>query len=110
MILSKLSRQQTSLKECRAIALVGFPSHHYPVLPRTALGAPLLTYRSQGQCLYHPKATRRRLHNVPQLPHDETFTTQGVGRALSPQAYRIAWHEYQSHLVTRLNELTVGMD
>ncbi|KAL9099617.1 MAG: hypothetical protein Q9163_004906 [Psora crenata] len=57
---------------------------------------------------YNPKATRRRVHNVPQLTHDEAFTNNGIGRAFTPEAFNIAWHQYQGHLVNRLNEMTAG--
>ncbi|KAM0802700.1 Manganese/iron superoxide dismutase [Usnea florida] len=82
MILSPLSRQQTALPKCR----------------------PLI----QTQCLCRPKTQRRRLHKVPQLVHNETFSKDGVPGMLSSDGFDLAWHQYQGHVVDRLNRLTAG--
>ena len=49
---------------------------------------------------------RRSLHNVPPLTHD---FTNGVPGLLSPAGFDIAWTQYQSLMVEKLNNLTVGM-
>lgn len=46
---------------------------------------------------------------VPQLVHDEAFRKDGVRGMLSANGFLLAWHEYQGHLVDRINKLTAGM-
>ena len=49
---------------------------------------------------------RRSLHQVPTLPHDYS---QGVPNLMSPGGFAIAWSEYMSLMVEKLNALTAGM-
>ncbi|TKA70283.1 hypothetical protein B0A55_06740 [Friedmanniomyces simplex] len=51
---------------------------------------------------------RRALHHVPPLEFDETFKTKGIPGLISQHGYRIAWTDYQSLMVQKLNELTAG--
>ncbi|KAK2810710.1 hypothetical protein FQN50_002753 [Emmonsiellopsis sp. PD_5] len=50
----------------------------------------------------------RFVHNVPQLGHGQSFQEKGVPDLLSPQGFDIAWTQYQSFLVQKLNLLTAG--
>lgn len=49
---------------------------------------------------------RRQLHQVPELPHDYS---QGVPNLMSPAGFAIAWNDYMTLMVEKLNALTVGM-
>ena len=73
-------------------------------------GSPLaLTdYSWQKKCLFAPKTQRRGRHYVPALTHGQKFARDGVGDAMSPDGFDIAWTQYQGYTVSRLNELTVG--
>ncbi|KAK3113793.1 hypothetical protein LTR53_008571 [Teratosphaeriaceae sp. CCFEE 6253] len=51
---------------------------------------------------------RRALHHVPPLTYHETFTAKGIPGFLSPSGYQIAWTNYQTLMVQKLNELTAG--
>ncbi|KAM3414468.1 hypothetical protein BST61_g9632 [Cercospora zeina] len=52
--------------------------------------------------------SRFRHHRVPPLAFDDTFAERGVPGLFSPDGYRLAWTQYQSLLVQKLNELTAG--
>ncbi|EMC91439.1 hypothetical protein BAUCODRAFT_127339 [Baudoinia panamericana UAMH 10762] len=54
------------------------------------------------------QSTSRLTHSVPALPYDDTFKLHGIPGLLSPQAFQIAWTNYQALLVSKLNELTAG--
>lgn len=71
--------------------------------------ATVLLTQYQTQCLYNPKTQGRRLHRVPQLAHSEAFTKDGVLGMLSADGFDMAWTQYHSHLVDRLNKLTAGI-
>ena len=103
MILSTLSRQKTALRPCRATVLVCSVSC---VPHETSITDQCLPQSQRSS--YTPKTTRRRVHNVPQLTHDEPFKYDGIGRVFTPKAFDIAWYQYQGHLVQRLNEMTAG--
>lgn len=45
---------------------------------------------------------------MPTLAYDETFKTNGVPGLLGKEGYRLAWTDYQSMLVSKLNELIAG--
>jgi hypothetical protein len=48
-------------------------------------------------------------HRLPALPHDEIYSEHGVDGLLSPEGYDLAWTQYQSMMIEKLNLLTVGM-
>ncbi|KAL9096161.1 MAG: hypothetical protein Q9165_001684 [Trypethelium subeluteriae] len=50
----------------------------------------------------------RLLHNVPTLNHDKQWKEHGVGDLLDPQSYKLAWTDYQSLMVQKINDLTIG--
>jgi hypothetical protein len=68
------------------------PTMLRPTLPR--IGHSLRTFR-------------RSLHNVPPLTHD--FRESGIPEFLSPAGFDMAWTQYQSLMVEKLNVLTAGM-
>ena len=45
---------------------------------------------------------------MPALTHGQKFATDGIGDAMSPDGFDIAWTQYQGYTVSRLNDLTVG--
>jgi hypothetical protein len=49
---------------------------------------------------------RRCLHQVPVLNHD--FSADGVPGLLGPAGFDVAWTQYQSLMVEKLNTLTAG--
>ncbi|KAI5358811.1 putative manganese/iron superoxide dismutase [Septoria linicola] len=53
-------------------------------------------------------STRRQKHSVPPLAFDETFEEAGVPGLFSRDGYNMAWKQYQSLLIQKLNELTAG--
>ncbi|EME39520.1 hypothetical protein DOTSEDRAFT_56874 [Dothistroma septosporum NZE10] len=50
----------------------------------------------------------RSLHRVPLIAYHEAFSEKGVDNLFSRQGYEIAWDQYQTHLVQKINELTAG--
>lgn len=53
---------------------------------------------------------RRSLHELPQLKaHGLEFRENGIPPFLSLEAYTLAWFDYQSMLIEKLNQLTFGM-
>ena len=48
---------------------------------------------------------RRRIHHVPKLEHD---FTDGVPNLMSPGGFAIAWTDYMSLTIDKLNALTAG--
>jgi hypothetical protein len=53
---------------------------------------------------------RRSLHELPQLKaHGLEFRENGIPSFLSLEAYTLAWFDYQSMLIEKLNQLTFGM-
>lgn len=55
--------------------------------------------------LARPAPTRRCLHSLPALPH--TFR-DGVPGLLSADGYEMAWTQYQSLMLEKLNSLVAG--
>ncbi|VUC36120.1 unnamed protein product [Clonostachys rosea] len=51
---------------------------------------------------------RRSYHQVPRLRHD--YTETGVPNLMSPAGFSIAWSDYMSLAVEKLNALTVGTE
>lgn len=52
---------------------------------------------------------QRSLHELPQLKaHGHVFREKGIPPFLSPEAYTLAWFDYQSMLIEKLNQLTFG--
>ncbi|KAF2209850.1 hypothetical protein CERZMDRAFT_113603 [Cercospora zeae-maydis SCOH1-5] len=47
-------------------------------------------------------------HHVPPLAFDDSFAEHGVPGLFSKPGYNLAWTQYQSLLVQKLNELTAG--
>ena len=50
------------------------------------------------------------MHDVPTLTYHNEFAEHGVGGLLSRDGYKIAWTDYQSLMVQRLNDITAGTD
>ncbi|GAB7337607.1 hypothetical protein MBLNU457_g2909t1 [Dothideomycetes sp. NU457] len=48
---------------------------------------------------------QRRDLSVPTIRNEEYFKTNGVPGFLSPRYFNVAWTEYQSHLVEKINNL-----
>lgn len=48
---------------------------------------------------------RRSIHSVPELPHDYS---QGVPNLMSSGGFSLAWTQYMTLMVEKLNALTVG--
>jgi len=48
-------------------------------------------------------------HRLPTLPHDETYGEHGVDNFLSPEGFDLAWTQYQSMMIEKLNAMTIGM-
>ena len=71
--------------------------------PTSTMLRPSLVPRIGASC----RTFRRSLHNVPRLSHD--FANEGVPGFLGPAGFDIAWTQYQSLMVERLNRLTAGM-
>lgn len=69
-------------------------------MPRQGLGLGL------GLGLRATVNARRSLHQVPSLPHDYS---QGVPNLMSASGFAIAWSDYMSLMVEKLNALTTGM-
>ncbi|CAG9938276.1 unnamed protein product [Clonostachys rosea f. rosea IK726] len=51
---------------------------------------------------------RRSFHQVPRLRHD--YTESGVPNLMSPAGFSIAWSDYMSLAIEKLNALTVGTE
>lgn len=49
---------------------------------------------------------QRSLHSVPKLDHD---FSNGVPGVLSADGFQMAWTEYMTHTLDKLNALTAGM-
>jgi Fe-Mn family superoxide dismutase len=51
------------------------------------------------------------MHSIAQLDYnlDKEASTNGIGKLLTPTAFNIAWTQYQTHLIERLNALVAGM-
>lgn len=62
--------------------------------------------KSLGLGLRTTVNARRSLHQVPTLPHDYS---QGVPNLMSPGGFAIAWSDYMTLMVEKLNALTAGM-
>ena len=45
---------------------------------------------------------------MPPLTHGQKFAEDGVGGAMSPDGFDIAWTQYQGYTVSRLNQMLVG--
>jgi Fe-Mn family superoxide dismutase len=50
---------------------------------------------------------RTWIHTVPQLVRGNLFQREGIKGLYSAQGFKIAWTDYQKHLVDRLTELTI---
>ncbi|KAI9171246.1 superoxide dismutase [Paramyrothecium foliicola] len=50
---------------------------------------------------------RRLIHHVPTLPHD--YSQEGVPNLMSPAGFSLAWKEYMTLMVEKLNALTADM-
>ena len=48
------------------------------------------------------------MHNPPYLPYKEAFSEEGIPGLMSSAGFKIAWTDYQSLLINKLNELTAG--
>ncbi|EZF23908.1 hypothetical protein H113_03512 [Trichophyton rubrum MR1459] len=63
---------------------------------------------SASRCTLRPQVQSRSFHRVPQLTYGTHFQEHGVPGVLSPEGYNLAWVQYQSYLVQKLNMLTGG--
>ncbi|KAF3920659.1 hypothetical protein ABW21_db0206721 [Orbilia brochopaga] len=52
----------------------------------------------------------RSLFTYKTLVNEGTYLTDGIQPLYSPQQFTLAWKEYQSHVIDRLNLLTAGTD
>ncbi|KAL2259899.1 hypothetical protein VTK26DRAFT_6268 [Humicola hyalothermophila] len=77
------------------------PRLRIPARPRLSVPAqsPLLSFAQQSR-------SRHSLHPLRYV--DDNFSQTGIPDFMSPTAFNIAWTQYQSHLITRLNALTAG--
>ncbi|KAH7328813.1 superoxide dismutase [Stachybotrys elegans] len=74
-------------------------------IPRQALGAGLAQRATATAPAF---AARRHLHHVPTLPHD--YSKEGVPNLMSPGGFALAWTDYMTLMVEKLNALTVGTE
>jgi len=53
----------------------------------------------------------RSRHTLQPLPYEEKFNTaeNGIPNFLSGPAFNIAWTQYQTHLIEKLNTMIAGM-
>lgn len=80
------------------------PRLRIPLRPR------LPTAPAQSQLL--PLASRMRsMHSLMPLEYNtkNEVSQKGIPDFLSPAAFNIAWTQYQTHLLEKLNSLTAGM-
>ncbi|PPJ54866.1 hypothetical protein CBER1_06061 [Cercospora berteroae] len=76
---------------------------------RTSFAAPSTSAPTTTTSIRSISATSRlQKHSVPPLAFDETFEEKGVPGLFSKDGYNLAWKQYQSLLVQKLNELTAG--
>lgn len=47
-------------------------------------------------------------HQLPSLVHGDTYAEHGVNGFLSPEGFDLAWTQYQSLIIEKLNQMTVG--
>ncbi|KXL48640.1 hypothetical protein M433DRAFT_98726 [Acidomyces richmondensis BFW] len=52
--------------------------------------------------------SRRGLQQLPILSHAESFRNKGIDGLLSPEGYKIAWVQYQTMMIQKLNSLLAG--
>lgn len=109
MILRSLPRPQGSLVVARSRL-----SRRSSTLTRTSpLSHPLKTrprWQAPVPCQRH-LATRPSVaegHYLPRLAHDNVFKTQGIPGLLTPESFDMAWTQYQSMMIDKLNSLTQG--
>ncbi|KAF2861069.1 manganese and iron superoxide dismutase [Piedraia hortae CBS 480.64] len=82
------------------------------MIPRQ-LGRPLAAFaplRYTGpSCVTLPSASfvspRRSLHKLPILDQDNMFRRHGIANFISPEAYDMAWTQYQQQTLNKLNDL-----
>lgn len=91
-----------------------------PVAPRARCRlslyapAPLRRAARESQAHCRPRQNVRSVravranHTMPPLVNDITYQAEGINGVFTPEAYNIAWTQYQSHLVDNLNRLVVG--
>ncbi len=109
MILRSLRRPQRQLQAAFSSITASACKQRSTVPSKTAL---------LPACSHLPSSARRGLatqptgfegHRIPTLPHDETYAEHGVDGFLSPEGYDLAWTQYQSMMIEKLNTLTMGM-
>ncbi|KAH6619622.1 Manganese/iron superoxide dismutase [Chaetomium sp. MPI-SDFR-AT-0129] len=88
------------------------PRLRIPLRPG-ALLTPAFSSSATTSAALRPMACRARaMHSLTPLTYDlngEVRTT-GLGKLLSVTAYNIAWYQYQSHLLAKLNGLIADTD
>ena len=64
--------------------------------------SPLLSLAQQSR-------SKHSLHPLRYADDKGNVAQNGIPEFLSPTAFNIAWTQYQSHLISRLNSLVAGM-
>ncbi len=109
MILRSLCRPQRQLQAVFSSITASACKQRSPAASKTVL---------LPRCSHLPSSARRGLatqptgfegHRLPTLPHDETYSEHGVDGFLSPEGYDLAWTQYQSMMIEKLNTMTMGM-
>lgn len=120
-ILPKQSSKQCSLMiDCPVLAQP-HRSHNVTATPATAAEQPARRcFHCQCETrLYHAcaffrsanpsqGARYRSLHSMPQLRHGLEFKENGIPGFMSPDVFKLSWHDYQGFLINKLNLLTEG--
>lgn len=78
------------------------PRLRIPSAARPRFGAPV-----QSSLLPLAYQTRSR-HTLRPLHYENEALQNGIPDFLSPTAFKIAWTQYQTHLLEKLNNLTAG--
>ncbi|KOS18953.1 37S ribosomal protein S26 [Escovopsis weberi] len=53
--------------------------------------------------------SRRSLHSVPELPHS-SYSKDGIPNLMSPDGFKLAWTDYMTFTLDKLNALVVGTE
>ena len=102
MIIRSLLRPQNVLQAARTWQVRHRPDR---IDTDSHLTIPMLTLAQAGAAL---PCLRRLEHTMPLLVRDTEFSEGGVTGFMSPDGYKMAWRDYQSMLVIKLNDMTTG--
>lgn len=72
--------------------------------PQSGFRAVSAISKTPSACL--PRFQYRSLHRVPQLAHERIFKEHGISELMGPDAFNLAWTDYQSLMVEKLNLMT----